>query len=117
MAGKLGRDQSARKAVLRDLITSLIVYEKITTTLAKAKELQKIADKMVVLAKNGSLSARRQAAEFVRKQVLESGQDAIQKLFSDIAARYEKRESGFTRIYKLERRQGDGAEMAQVEFI
>lgn len=114
---KLGRRTSARKALMRDLVTALFVHERIETTESKAKELQKVADKMVTLAKKGTLVARRQAAEFIRKHELENGQDVLQKLFSEIASRYEKRTSGFTRIYKLEQRLGDGAEMALIELV
>lgn len=114
---KLNRDSSARKAVLRDLVTALFVHEQIKTTEAKAKELKKLADKMVSLAKVGTLAARRKAASFLRKYELENGQDVLQKLFSEIASRYEKRDSGFTRIYKLEKRLGDGADMALIELV
>lgn len=117
MAGKLGRDSSARKAVLRDLVSSLIVHEKIQTTETKAKETQKIFDKMVSLAKDGSLASRRRAASFLRDYKLPNGQDVVQKLFSDIANRYKDRNGGFTRIYKLEQRQGDGAWMALIELV
>ncbi len=117
MAGKLGRDSSARKAVLRDLVSSLILHEKINTTLTKAKETEIVFAQMVSLAKDGSLSARRRAAETLRNFKTESGQTILQKLFSEIAARYKERNGGYTRIYKLEQRQGDGAEMALIELV
>ena len=80
---KLGRTSSQRKALLRDLATDLIVFERIETTEAKAKELRSVVEKMITLGKRGDLHARRQAAAFIRKEVAneESGQDALQKLF------------------------------------
>src|SRR5690606_10929184 len=107
---KLGRDSAARKALFRDLVTDLIINERIETTEAKAKEVRSIMEKMITLGKRGDLHARRQAAAFVRKEVAdqETGKDAIQKLFSDIAPRYEDRQGGYTRILKLGPRRGDG---------
>src|SRR5690625_7484920 len=84
---KLGRNTSARKALFRDLVTDLFINERIETTEAKAKEVRSIAEKMITLAKRGDLHARRQVAAFVRDEVADvtSGQDAVQKLFDDIA--------------------------------
>lgn len=117
MAGKLGRDSSARKAVLRDLVSALIQHERITTTLAKAKETQRVFDKMITIAKKGTIAARRDAASFLRDYSLESNQTLVQKLFSDLAPRFESRQGGYTRIYKLEDRLGDGAKMALIELV
>ncbi len=116
---KLGRDSSARKALFRDLTTDLIINERIETTESKAKELRSIVEKMITLGKRGDLHARRQVASFVRREVAdqESGQDAIQKLFADIAPRYEDRQGGYTRILKLGPRRGDGAPMAIIELV
>jgi|SRR5690554_6461286 len=115
---KLGRNSSQRKALLRDLVTDIIIYERITTTEAKAKELKKIADKMITLAKDGSLNARRKAAELVRFEPVD-GEDinAIQKLFDILGPRYEDRTGGYTRIIKTVPRRGDGAAMAIIEFV
>lgn len=116
---KLGRNSAQRKALLRDLITDLIINEQIETTLAKAKELKRLADKMVTLGKDGSLSARRQAAKYVRfeKTQDESNQFAIQKLFSEIAPKYQDRKGGYTRVLKTGPRRGDAAPMAIIEFV
>ncbi|KGA98288.1 50S ribosomal protein L17 [Alkalihalobacillus alcalophilus ATCC 27647 = CGMCC 1.3604] len=116
---KLGRDSAGRKALFRDLATDLIINERIETTEAKAKELRSIVEKMITLGKRGDLHARRQAAAFIRREVAdeESGQDAIQKLFSDIATRYEERQGGYTRILKLGPRRGDGAPMVIIELV
>ncbi|MBD3108606.1 50S ribosomal protein L17 [Bacillus sp. AGMB 02131] len=116
---KLGRTSSQRKALLRDLATDLIVFERIETTEAKAKELRSVVEKMITLGKRGDLHARRQAAAFIRKEVAneESGQDALQKLFSDIAPRYEDRQGGYTRIMKMGPRRGDGAPMVVIELV
>jgi large subunit ribosomal protein L17 len=116
---KLGRTSSQRKALLRDLVTDLIINERIETTEAKAKELRPIVEKMITLGKRGDLHARRQAAAFVRNETadVESGQDAIQKLFADIAPRFAERQGGYTRILKVGPRRGDGAPMAIIEFV
>ncbi|TES54916.1 50S ribosomal protein L17 [Halalkalibacterium halodurans] len=116
---KLGRDSAARKALLRDLATDLIINERIETTEAKAKELRSVVEKMITLGKRGDLHARRQAAAFIRREVAdeETGQDAIQKLFSDIALRYEDRQGGYTRVLKVGPRRGDGAPMAIIELV
>ena len=107
---KLGRNSAQRKALRRDLITDLILNGQIETTLYKAKELQRLADKMVTLGKKGDLAARRQAAKLIRfelaVEVNEDGevvkeQYAIQKLFSEIAPKFSDRNGGYTRILKL----------------
>ncbi|CAM4011373.1 50S ribosomal protein L17 [Geobacillus sp. FSL K6-0789] len=116
---KLGRTTSQRKALLRDLATDLIINERIETTEARAKELRAVIEKMITLGKRGDLHARRQAAAFIRKEVAnsETGQDALQKLFSDIAPRYQDRQGGYTRIMKLGPRRGDGAPMVIIELV
>ncbi|HIW13677.1 MAG TPA: 50S ribosomal protein L17 [Candidatus Salinicoccus stercoripullorum] len=118
---KLGRTSDQRKAMLRDLVTSLIVSERITTTEKRAKELRKVADKLVTLGKKGDLAARRRAGQTVRNVEItnEDGttQDALQKLFNDIAPRFEDRQGGYTSIKKLGERRGDGAELVIIEFV
>ncbi len=114
---KLGRNSAQRKALLRDLVTDLIINEQIETTLLKAKELQKLADKMITLGKKGTLAARRQAAEMIRFEKDEEGQFAIQKLFNDIAPKYQDRNGGYTRVLKTGPRRGDNAPMALIQFV
>jgi len=124
---KLGRTSSQRKAMLRDLTTDLIINESIVTTLTRAKELRKTAEKMITLGKRGDLHARRQAAAFVREEVAgikKNGdqekvvvESALQKLFGDIAPRYTQRKGGYTRILKTEPRRGDSAPMAIIELV
>ena len=116
---KLGRTSAQRKAMLRDLTTDLIINERIETTEARAKELRSVVEKMITLGKRGDLHARRQAAEYIRNEVAdaEKNQDALQKLFSDVAPRYEERQGGYTRIMKLGPRRGDGAPMAIIELV
>lgn len=108
---KLGRTTSHRKALFRNIVTSLIRYEKIETTLAKAKELRRVADRMVTLGKKGTLSDRRRAAEYVKDK------DIVRKLFDAIAKRYAERKGGYTRIYKIGVRRGDAAKMAVIELV
>lgn len=117
--GKLGRDSAARKALFRDLVTDLIINGRIETTESKAKEVRSIAEKLITLAKRGDLHARRQVASFVRKEVAdtENKQDAIQKLFSDIAPRFSERQGGYTRILKIGPRRGDAAPMVYLELV
>lgn len=116
---KLGRTSDQRKAMLRDLATDLIINERIETTEARAKELRSVVEKMITLGKRGDLHARRQAAAFIRKEVAnaEENQDALQKLFADIAPRYVERQGGYTRIMKLGPRRGDGAPMVIIELV
>ncbi|MBZ5751407.1 MULTISPECIES: 50S ribosomal protein L17 [Metabacillus] len=127
---KLGRTSAQRKAMLRDLTTDLIISERIETTEARAKELRSTVEKMITLGKRGDLHARRQAASYVRNEVAEvvtitteEGQEkdkpkyALEKLFSDIAPRYEDRQGGYTRIMKLGPRRGDGAPMVIIELV
>ena len=114
---KLGRDSAQRKALLRDLVTDLIINGRIETTLYKAKELQKLADKMVTLGKKNTLASRRQAAKLIRFEMADENQYAIQKLFSEIAPKFQERKGGYTRVFKTGPRRGDNAPMAIIEFV
>ena len=108
---KLGRDSSARKAVLRSLVTSLFRHERIETTEAKAKELRKVADKMLTLAKRGDLHARRQALAYI------TDEDVVRKLFAEVAPKYKERQGCYTRIIKVGVRQGDAAPVVIIELV
>lgn len=108
---KLNRTSSHRSLMLRNLVTSLLEHERIETTVMKAKEARRIADKMITLGKNGSLHARRRAASVLMKKAV------VQRLFDEIAPRYEKREGGYTRILRVGYRKGDGAPMAFLELV
>ena len=114
---KLSRKSNQRKALLRDLITDLILNGRIETTVSKAKELKRLADKMVTLGKANTLASRRQAAEMIRFEKDDEGNYAIQKLFNEIAPRYAERNGGYTRIIKTRTRKGDAAEMAYIELV
>ena len=122
---KLGRTSSQRKALLRDLTTSLIVNGSIKTTEPRAKEVRKTMDKMITLAKKGDLASRRQAASFLRNvvaDVKEDGDDiqiqsALQHLFDELAPKYADRNGGYTRILKTMPRRGDGAKMVLLELV
>ncbi|HHX93525.1 MAG TPA: 50S ribosomal protein L17 [Tenericutes bacterium] len=113
---KIGRASAERKALLRDLLTDLFVYEKIETTLARTKEVKRLADKLITLGKRGDLHARRQAESILRKKAVEDN-TILQKLFNDIAPRYKERKGGYTRILKLTERKGDGTLMAIIELV
>jgi large subunit ribosomal protein L17 len=108
---KLSRTHSHRRALLRNLVTSLIVHERIETTLAKAKEARRVGERMITFAKRGDLSARRHVARYVH------GDDTVKKLFDTVAPWYETRNGGYTRILKLGRRLGDAGEMALLELV
>jgi len=108
---KLSRTHSHRRALLRNLVTSLIQHERIETTLAKAKEARRVGERMITFAKRGDLSARRQVARFVH------GGDNVRKLFETVAPWYETRNGGYTRILKIGRRLGDAGEMALLELV
>ena len=116
---KLNRTSEHRRAMFANMAAALIKHEQIVTTLPKAKDLRPIVEKLVTLGKRGDLHARRQAASYIRNEVAnaETNQDAVQKLFSDIAPRYEERQGGYTRIMKLGPRRGDGAPMVIIELV
>jgi large subunit ribosomal protein L17 len=107
----LRRDSAHRAALLRNLVTSLIEKERMTTTVAKAKAAKPIAEKMITLAKRNTLHARRQALGYITKE------SVVQKLFDTIGPRFSERPGGYTRIVKLAPRAGDGAQMAMIEMI
>lgn len=108
---KLGRTSSHRNAMFRNQLASLIESERIITTLPKAKELRPLAEKLITLAKNDSVHARRQAAKQVPDDTL------IAKLFDTLGPRFSTRPGGYTRIMKLGARRGDAAEMAILELV
>jgi len=108
---KLGRTASHRIAMLRNMVTSFLKYEKIKTTDVKAKELKKVAEKMVTLGKRGDLHARRQVAAYVREK------DVIAKLFSELSMRYRDWNGGYTKVIKIGHRIGDNAPMSMIELI
>ncbi len=108
---KLGRPTDQRIAMLRGLVTSLLETGKIETTLARAKEVRCLADKMITLGKTNTLHSRRQALSFVTKK------DVVYKLFEEIAPKYAERNGGYTRVLKAGPRRGDGAEMAIIELV
>lgn len=114
---KLGRTSEQRKALLRNLATDLVVHERIETTEAKAKNLRPVVEKLITLGKRGDLHARRQAASYLRDAETEEGQNALQKLFSDIGPRFEERQGGYTRILKVGERKGDGAKSVIIELV
>lgn len=108
---KLGRTSAHRKAMLRSLATSLFLHERVKTTLAKAKELRRVADRLITLAKRGDLLARRLAAPMLHDP------QALKRLFATIGPRFRDRSGGYTRIYRLESRKGDNASMAFLELV
>ena len=108
---KLKRDVGARKALLRNLVTSVILEERITTTVPKAKAAKPLVDKMITLAKRDSLHARRQAAAFLNTP------ESVKKLFDKLGTRFGQRPGGYTRIVRLGWRQGDGAEVVKLELV
>ena len=108
---RLGRNSSHRSAMMRNMVTSLIDNEKITTTDARAKELRKIADRLITLGKRGDLHARRQVLAIIRDRKV------VAKLFDQVGPRYKDRPGGYTRIYKLGSRLGDNASLSQIELV
>ena len=118
---KLGRTSDQRKAMLRDLATSLIISERIETTEARAKAVRSVVEKLITLGKKGDLASRRNAAKTLRNvEILnedETTQTALQKLFGEIAERYTERQGGYTRILKQGPRRGDGAESVIIELV
>ena len=108
---KLGRTSAHRKAMYRNMVTSLLEHERIETTDAKAKEVRRIAERMITLGKRGDLHARRQALRVIRSR------DVAAKVFDDLAERYRERPGGYTRVLKLRTRPGDAASLSLVELI
>lgn len=108
---KLGRTSAHRKAMFRNMVTSLFEHERIVTTEKKAKELRPIAEKMITLAKRGDLHARRQAMSYIQSK------DVVAKLFDEIQGQFADRQGGYTRIIKTGSRQGDAAPMAIIELV
>ena len=108
---KLGRPTDQRIAMLRNLTTSFLETGRIETTTTRAKEVQKLAEKMITLGKKNTLHTRRQALAFITKE------DVVKKLFDTIAPEYADRNGGYTRMFKLGPRRGDGAEMALIKLV
>lgn len=108
---KLNRSAAHRKALFRNMVTSLLQYERIVTTEVKAKEVGRLGEKMITLGKRGDLHARRLAISFIRSD------EVVKKLFSELAERYRSREGGYTRVIKLEQRKGDNSPMGIVELV
>ncbi len=108
---KLGMPTDQRRALLRNQVTSFLENGRMTTTVTRAKETRSMAEKMITLGKKGTLAARRQALAYITKE------DVVTKLFSEIAPKYAERNGGYTRIYKLGERRGDGAQMAILELV
>jgi large subunit ribosomal protein L17 len=108
---KLKRDLSGRRALLRGLVTNVIEEERITTTVPKAKAAKPLVDRMITLAKQDTLHARRQAAAFLVKK------EAVEKLFEKLGPRFNQRNGGYTRIVRIGWRKGDGAETAKLELV
>ncbi|MEW6324015.1 MAG: 50S ribosomal protein L17 [Nitrospirota bacterium] len=112
VAGRqFGRNSGHRKALLRNLAVALVEHERLETTVAKAKELRRVADRLLTWGKDGSLQARRLAQSMLQRHGL------VVKLFNDIAPRLTDRAGGYTRIIKTRRRAGDNAPMAMVELV
>lgn len=108
---KLGRTTAHRKAMFRNQLNALFTHERIITTVAKAKELRPLAERVVTLARTASLPARRRILRLVPDKEL------VARLFDDIAPRFADRPGGYTRILRIGRRRGDGAELAIIEFV
>lgn len=109
--GKLGRTSAHRKALLRNLVTALLDHERIETTDAKARELKRVADRMITLGKRGDLHARRQALAVIRSR------EVTGKLFGDLADRFRTRPGGYTRVLKVRTRPGDAAPLSIIELV
>ncbi len=108
---KLGRPTAHRKAMLRNQVTSLLRNGKIETTVTRAKETQRMTEKMITLGKRGDLHARRQVLAYIYDE------DVTTSLFKEIAPKYAERNGGYTRVLKLGPRRGDGAEIAIIELV
>ena len=108
---KLGRPTAHRKAMLRGMVTLLLENGQVETTLTRAKEVRSVAEKMITLGKKNTLASRRAALAYITKE------DVVTKVFSELAPLYENRAGGYTQIFKLGPRRGDGAEMAIIKLV
>ena len=108
---KLGRPSDQRRAMLREMVTDVLHYGRIETTLARAKEVRSIAEKMITLGKRNTLHTRRQAMSYM------TSRDVVTQLFEEVAPKYIERNGGYTRIIKTGPRRGDASEMAIVELV
>lgn len=108
---KLGRPTAHRKAMLRGMVTFLLENGSMETTVTRAKEVRSVTEKMITLGKKNTLASRRAALAFITKE------DVVKKLFDEIAPKYENRNGGYTAIYKIGPRRGDGAETAIIKLI
>ena len=107
----LGVKPAHRRAMMRNMVTSLLEHEQIKTTVARAKELRKPLDRMITLGKKGDLNSRRKALTFIKSK------KAMEKLFGGLAERYQDRQGGFSRIIRISPRKGDAAEMALIQLL
>jgi large subunit ribosomal protein L17 len=107
---RLGRSYSERQAMLENMVTSLLRHQQITTTIAKAKQAKRLADRVIQLGKKDSLTNRRNAFSYLQDHLM------VSSLFKDIAPRFSKRQGGYTRIMHLGRRKGDGAQLVLLEL-
>ena len=116
---KFGRNADHRQAMLRNLATSVILYGRVETTEAKAKDMRSVVDELITLGKRGDLHARRQAAAYIRNVVADEAksQTVLQKLFDEVAPKYADRNGGYTRVVKTGTRKGDAAPMAYIELV
>ena len=108
---KLGRSTDHRRAMMRAMVTYLLENGSVETTLTRAKEVRSVAEKMITLGKKNTLASRRAALSYITKE------DVVTKVFNEIAPKYEGRNGGYTQIYKLGPRRGDGAEMAIIKLV
>ena len=109
---KLGRDNKHRRSMLATLTKQVIMNERIKTTDTRCKEVRKSVEKMITLGKRGDLVSRRNALAFLHNDT-----EVVNKIFNDLAKRYEKREGGYTRILKVDERRGDGALISIIELV
>jgi large subunit ribosomal protein L17 len=108
---QLSRNAKHRRAMLNNMATSLLAHQQVETTVAKAKELRPVVEKLITLARRGDLHARRQVERRIRDR------DVTGKLFKELGPRFASRPGGYTRIIKLRSRPGDGAELARIELV
>ena len=109
--GRLGVQPAHRRAMIRNMVTSLFKHERVKTTKARAKEVRRYAEKMITIAKKETLASKRQVLGFVRER------EVVNKLFKSLIYRYAERKGGYTRILKLDFRKGDGADMVFLEMV